>query len=189
MIAPRLQRIFLALVFLGTINATAAELQPGSTAHLVFHDVDGNEHSTAAGRVTVLTVVTRQSEEKAHAVADLVPDHCLGNPKYRYITLVNFQRKLFGPLQGLTKAIIRNRLTAEANKLRPEYVEKKIGHDPRQDLFVVADFDGSAVAQLGLASDSDTVAVFVFNGHGKLIARWNDVPPNDSLGKAIAAAE
>jgi hypothetical protein len=188
MIAPTLQRFsfaFLSLFFL----AVASPLQPGSTAHMSFHDVDGNEHSTASGHVTIITIVTRQSEAKAQAVADRVPDRCVGDRRYAYITLVNFQKKLFPALQGLTRTIIRNRLDAEATRLRPEYTAKHIGHDPRQDMFVVADFDGKAVTQLGLAPEYDGVAVFVFNGHGKLVARWNDVPAEDALAKAISTAE
>ena len=120
-------------------------LQVGTTAHFSFKDVDGNEHSIAGGHVTIITVVTRQNEAQAQAVADHVPDRCLGDRRYAYITLVNFQKKLFPALQGLTRTIIRNRLDAEANRLRPEYTTKHINHDPRQDMFVVADFDGKAV--------------------------------------------
>jgi hypothetical protein len=170
MIARSLQFIFLFSIALAL--CAAAPLQPGSINHLSFHDVDGNTLSTADGHVTIITVVTRQNEQQAHAVADQVPDFCLGNQKYRYVTLV-----------------IRQRLDSEAAKLRREYQQKQIGHDPRKDMFVIADFDGSAVSQLGLAVDSNDVHVFVFNGRGKLVQHWTGVPPNDSLGKAIAATE
>ncbi len=73
--------------------------------------------------------------------------------------------------------------------MKPEYVKKNLTRDPRQDVFVVADFDGSAMAKLGLSPDSDNVGVFVLNGRGKLINRWDDVPPGDSLAQAIALAE
>lgn len=171
------------------LTLDSAPLPPHAIARLTFHDVDGNTLSTADGHVTIITVVTRQNEEQAHAVADQVPDRCVGDPKFRYITVVNFQKKLASPFQGLTRVIIRQRLDAEAQKLRPEYEQKKVGHDPRKDMYVVADFDGSAVSQLGLSSDSNDVAVFVFNGHGKLIQHWTGVPPNESLPNAIAAAE
>jgi hypothetical protein len=188
MIARTLQRLSISIFALFFIAATNS-LTVGGTAHLSFRDVDGNEHSTTNGHVSVITVVTRQNEAQAQAVADRVPDRCLGDRRYRYITLVNFQRKLIGPLQGLTKAIIRTRLNAEANRLRPEYTAKHIAHDPRQDIFVVADFDGSAVNQLGFAPEFDGLAIFVFNGHGKLVARWNEVPSEEALAKAIGAAE
>ncbi|MEP6955951.1 MAG: hypothetical protein ABI883_03940, partial [Chthoniobacterales bacterium] len=96
--------------------------------------------------------------------------------------------KLAGPLQGVTRAVIRNRLNAEAKELQPQYAAKKLTHDPRQDLFVIADFDGTAVGRLGLSSDAGDVVVFLFDGHGKLAARWTGVPPDDALAKGIAAA-
>ena len=102
---------------------------------------------------------------------------------------MNFQRKLASPFQGITRAVIRNRLDAEAKQLKPQYDAKKLSRDPRKDVYVVADFDGSAVAHLGLAPEGNDVAVFVFNRSGKLINRWSGVPPGNSLAEAIAAAE
>lgn len=188
MITRSLQFFSIALLLGAVPCAKADELKAGVVASLNFEDVDGNELSTADGHVTIITVVTRESEDKAHAVADQVPDRCIGDPKYRYITLVNFQGKLPAMLQGVTRGVIRGRLDAEAKELKPKYEAKQIARDPRRDIYVIADFDGKAVAQLGLSPDSDAVEVFVFNGEGKLVRHWTDVPPDDSLGKAIAAA-
>lgn len=187
MIARSLQLFSVALLLIAA-HAQASEFKAGSTAALTFEDVDGNEFSTADGHVTVITVVTRQNEDKAHAVADKVPDRCVGDAKYRYVTLVNFQGKLPGVVHGVTRGVIRGRLDAEAKELKPQYEAKHIARAPRRDLHVIADFDGKAVTQLGLSPEADDVVVFVFNGEGKLVNRWVDVPPNDSLGKAIAVA-
>lgn len=177
--------LLVGLIVLGARGAGAGEWKVGSTHALSFQDVDGNEISTAAGRVTIITVATRAQEENARAVADLVPDRYVGDPKYRYVTLVNFQNKLAGPLQGLTRAVIRNRLKAEAEELKPQYRAKKIERDPRSDLHVIADFDGSASQRLGLSESAET-AVFVFNGAGKLLGRWDGVPPGDALPQVLA---
>lgn len=190
MIARCLQLFSVVLLLASSAAAqSAAPLEPGRTYSFSLSDVDGNDLATADGHITIITVVTRDREQQAQATADLVPDNYIGVPKYRYITLVNFQKKLASPLRGVTRAVIRNRLNAEAKKLRQDYDAKKLTRDPRGDLFVVADFDGSAVAHLGIAPESNDVGVFVFNGSGKLINRWNGVPPGDSLAKAIAAAE
>jgi hypothetical protein len=182
--------IFLLLLFAGEVGvAVAAEWQPGVSHDLTFRDVDGNDLSTNDGHVTVITVVTRADEANARAVADLVPDQYVGDANYRYVTLVNFQGRLARPFHGLTRAIIRTRLASEARELKPQYLAKKIARDPRDDLHVIADFDGSAVARLGLPANDAGVAVFVFDGKGKLVARWNGVPPDDSLAKALASAE
>ncbi|MFN2509506.1 MAG: hypothetical protein ABR589_12130 [Chthoniobacterales bacterium] len=190
MIARLLQLFFVLLLqLLAAATGEGDELEGGKVASLVFRDVDGNDLSTTAGHVTVITVITRRQEEQAQAVADQVPDRCMGDPKYRYVTLVNFQRKLPGPLQSLTRGIIRRRLDAEARELKPDYQARKLRRDPRKHIFVIADFDGRAVMRLGLSPESNAIAVFVFDGMGKLIERWIGVPPEGALAKAIAAAE
>lgn len=189
MTARPLQIFSVMLLILAARDANGDALKPGETYSFSLRDVDGNELETADGHVTIITVVTRENEDEAHAVANLVPDRYLGDPNYRYVTLVNFQGKLAGPLQGLTRTIIRNRLDAEARQLKPQYEAKKLSRDPRRDVYVVADFDGTAVAHLGRTPDSNDVAVFVFNGGGKLIKSWKGVPPGNSLAAAIASAE
>jgi hypothetical protein len=52
----------------------------------------------------------------------------------------------------------------------------------------VADFDGKAVSQLGIAPTSPEFAVFVFDGKGRLVRRWNDVPSQDNLEQALKEA-
>lgn len=189
MTARSLQIISIVATLVVGRLASAAVLEPGRPYSFSLHDVDGNELSTADGHITILTVVTRQNEAQAHAVADLVPDRCLGDPKYRYITLVNFQRGVARPFQGLTRTIIRKRLDAEAKELQRDYTAKKLTRDPRRDIFVIADFDGTAVRQVGLTPENSSVAVFVFDQRGKLINRWDGVPPGNSLPDAVAAAE
>lgn len=171
----------------GAQCAVAGEWEVGGKHALSFQDVDGNNISTSDGHVTIITVVTRAQEDNAHAVADLIPDRYVGDEKFWYVTLVNFQGKLAGPLQGLTRAVIRNRLNAEAKELQPQYRAKKIERDPRSDLHVIADFDGSATKRLGLPESAAT-AVFVFDGAGKLLGRWDGVPPGEALPKALATA-
>ena len=178
----------LAFILSAAGSVAAAELQTGAVHRLTFRDVDGEDLSIAAGHVTIITVITREIEEQARNVSKLVPERCVGDPKYRYITMVNFQGKLPGPMQGLTRGIIRNRLDAEAKKLKPQYEANKLTRDPRSDLFVVADFDGSAVTRLGLSPDASALSVFVFDGKGKLVARWNGVPSEEAMVSAINTA-
>ena len=185
----RVLQIFLAALLLAVAHGAPSEIKSGNVYDISLHDVDGNDLSTTAGAVTIITVVTRDNEEKARAIAALVPERCIGDPRYRYITLVNFRGRIPRPLRGLTRAVIRSRLDAEAIELKPRFVANQSDRDPRKDIYVVADFDGAAVEKLGLAAVSEEIAVFVFNGRGRLVARWDDVPPGDALPKAIAAAE
>ena len=187
MFARCLQILSLALLCTCAI-AASAPLQPGSVYDLTFRDVDGQDVATAAGIITILTVTTRATEEKARAVSKLVPEQYIGDPKYRYITLVDFEGKLASPLWGLTRAIIRNRLDAEAKLLKPRYDAKKLTRDPRKDVYVVADFDGNAVSRLGLTPGLPDVVVFIFDSRGKLLARWESMPPEEAFVQALNSA-
>lgn len=178
---------FLAALVLAT-TALADELRPGNTYSLTLTDVDRHQLSTSDGHVTIITVLTRKDEEKAKQVGERVPRFCLGDPKYRLITLVNFQRGIFPFFQGMINAIIRNRMDAEAKKLEATYTAKKLTRNPRSDIFVVADFDGKAAAQLGISSSSSEFAVFVFDGQGRLLQRWNDPPSPEALAQALNEA-
>lgn len=182
-----LQYFFLAALIAAT-SADAAELRPGNSYQLSFADVDKQQLSTADGHVTVITVVTRDDERKAQAVGDRIATVYMGKPKYRLITLVNFQQKIFSPFRGMVSAIIRYRLDEEAKKLQKIYSAKQIKRNPRSDILVVADFDGKAVSLLGIAPASAEFAVFVFDGRGRLVKRWNDLPSAEALTEAINEA-
>ena len=182
-----LQYFFLAAILAGPA-AWANELRPGNVYSLTFTDVDRHELSTSDGHATVITVLTRKDEQKAQQVGDRVPDICLGDPKFRLITVVNFQRGIFPLFQGMINAIIRSRMDAAAKDLQKTYTARKLTRDPRSDIFVVADFDGKAVTQLGIAPSSSEFAVFVFDGQGRLVRRWNDVPSAEALAVAVNEA-
>jgi hypothetical protein len=179
---------FFCVAFLVATPAQAIELRPGNTYSLSFNDVDRQQLSTSDGHVTIITVVTRKDEQKAQQVGDRVPRVYLGDPKFRLITVVNFQKGIFPPLQGMIMAIIRNRLDAEAKELQKIYTAKHLTRNPRSDIWVVADFDGKAVSQLGIAPTSSEFAVFVFDSRGRLVRRWNDVPSVEALTAALGEA-
>jgi hypothetical protein len=169
-------------------TAPANELRPGNTYSLSFTDVDRHQLSTSDGHVTIITVLTRKDEEKAEQVGERVPHVYLGDPNYRLITMVNFQRSIFPLFHGMINAIIRNRMDAEAKELQATYTAKHLTRNPRSDIFVVADFDGKAVSKLGISPSSSEFAVFVFDRHGRLLQRWNDVPSPEALAQALSEA-
>ncbi len=185
--ARPLEYFFLAAILAGT-PVRANELRSGNVYPLTFVDVDRQQLSTSNGHVTIITVVTRKDEQKAQQVGDRVPHVYLGDPKFRLITIVNFQQKIFPPFRGLIMAIIRSRLDAEAKELQKIYTTKHLTRNPRSDIFVVADFDGKAASQMGIAPSSSEFAVFVFDGRGRLVRRWNDVPNVDALSAALSDA-
>ena len=181
------QYLFLTLAF-GATSAGGAELRPGNNYPLTFTDVDRHQFSTADGHVTIISVVNRRDEVKAETVGERVSKISFGDPKVRLITLVNFQQNILPPLRGMVNAIIRHRLDQEAKEIQKSYAERHINRNARDDIFVVADYDGKAVSQLGINPISSEFAVFVFDGRGRLVRRWNDVPSEEALALAIKEA-
>lgn len=184
----RLRQYFFLIGLLAGTALQAAELRVGSSYSLTFTDVDQERLSTSNGQVTIVSVVTRENEAKAQALGHRVPHQYYGDPKFRLITIVNFQQGMFAPLRGVIMAIIRHRLDAEAKDLQKIYNEKKLKRNPRDDIYVVADFDGKSVSQLGVAPKSAEFAVFVFDGRGRLVRRWDDVPSAEALTAALQEA-
>src|SRR4051794_15107265 len=180
------QYFFLVLCLATT--AQAIQLRQGNTYPLTFTDVDRRQLSTADGHVTVISVVTRRDEAKAQTVGDRVSQITFADPKVRLITLVNFQQGILLPLRGMVSAVIRHRLDTEAKDIRKSYAERHINRNAREDVYVIADFDGKAVSQLGMAPTSSDYVVFVFDGKGRLVRRWNDVPSHEMLAQAIKEA-
>ena len=184
-----LQYFFLAaLLAAATPAVQAVELQPGNAYPLTLTDVDQHQLSTSDGHVTIITVVTRKDEQKAQMVGERFSRLHLGDPKYRLITVVNFQQKIIQPFRGIAVAIIRHRLDVEAKELQKLYSARHLNRNPRSDIFAVADFDGKAVSQLGVVPTSTEFAVFAFDGRGRLVKRWNDPPSADVLAAAIDEA-
>lgn len=169
-------------------TAGAAELKIGNNYPLTFTDVDRRDFSLADGHVTIISVVNRRDEAKAQSVGDRVSKISFGDPKIRLITLVNFQQNILLPFRGMVSAVIRHRLDLEGREMQKKYAERHINRDARNDIFVVADFDGKAVSQLGISPTSSEFAVFVFDGRGRLVRRWNDVPSGEMLSQAVKEA-
>ena len=170
-------------------------LSNGQRYALNFVDIDGHKLSTADGHVTVLVLATTGDAEKARAVADSVPDYCLGNPKYKMITIINFTRKHTVIGRTIATTFLRHRIKEEARRLQARYDARKIVRDARSDIFTVTDFDGTAVSQLGgLAAaspsgggqiEATSFNVFVFGKDGELLKQWGNVPAADDLAAVL----
>jgi len=182
------QCFFLSLI-LGAASLDAIQLRPGTNYPLTFTDVDRHQLSTADGHITIISVVNRRDEAKAQTVGDRVTKITFGDPKFRLITLVNFQQNILPPLRGMVSAVIRHRLDVEAKDIQKMYAERHINRNARDDIYVIADFDGKAVTQLGISPISPEFAVFIFDGKGKLVRRWSDVPTEEMLAQALKEAK
>lgn len=184
----RTPQIFFLAFALTVASAQAIQLHPGNTYSIVFTDVDRRQLSMADGHVTIISFVNRRDEAKAQTVGDRVGQITLGDPKIRLITMVNFQQNILPPLRGMVSAIIRHRLDTEAQDMQKTYAQRHINRNARDDIYVVADFDGKAAAQLGISPISPEFGVFIFDGHGRLVRHWTDVPSVEMLTQAIKEA-
>jgi hypothetical protein len=186
LVTPRTLQFFF---FVGTLILLLATrlyaLSIGEAHRLDFVDIDGNKHSTADGRVTVIALTTPADRDKARALGDRIPERCLGNPDYRMITIIRFSRRHTVVGQRIATAFIRHRVNEEARRLQVRYDAKKIARDARRDIFVATDFDGSISSQLGEPEGSTDFSVFVFGRNGELIAQWRGIPSAEQLDGAL----
>ena len=162
-----------------------ADLDAGKIFRISLTDVDGNGLSTADGHTSVLVLTNEANTERARAVADRIPDFCLGNPQYRMITVLAFEKKHSRPVQAILKSLIRRRLDSEAKRLQTRYDNAKINRTARGDIFAVADFDGAVAAQLDAKFEGGLFHVFVFGKTGELLKQWNEVPTAEELTAAL----
>jgi hypothetical protein len=181
-----LEFFFIAVIAL-LLPATLARgaLSSGANYSLSFVDINGNKLSTADGHVTVLVLATTADREKARVVGDRVPDYCLGNPTYRMITIIRFTNRHTAIGRRIATAFIHHRAREEAKQLQTRYDSQKIARAASSDIFVVADFDGTASSQLDGLGDPTTFHVLVFGRDGKLLAQWTDVPSAKQLAEVL----
>ncbi len=181
----RLVQCFFAVVALSL--ARAGQLQVDSQYRLRLTDVNQRELSTGDGRVDLIVIVTRANQHDARAVGDHVPRQYYGDPRFRLITVVNFNG-FPSALQRIARGWVRHRVELEAERLEPIYRAKGMTRDPHQDVFVVADFDGKTLGEFGVAPDEQKSSTLVFGRDGRLLARWNKVPPAEDLAAVLKRA-
>jgi hypothetical protein len=183
----RALQIFFAAVLLpvGLSMPLDGALSSGQRYVVKFSDVDGRAISTADGHVTVLVLTTTEDLTRAHAVRDHVPDYCLGNANYRMITVLHFKRRHTRLARAIAMTLVRHRINEEAKVLQTRYNALKISRPVREDIHVVADFDGSISPQLGAQPGTTGFHVFVFGRDGELLEQWDDVPSAEQLAAVV----
>lgn len=177
--------VFAATVLLLPPTLLRGTLSTGTTYSISLVDIDGNKLSTSDGHVTIVVLATTADRGKARDVGDHVPDYCLGNPKYRLITIVHFtgRHTVFG--QRIATTFIRHHVREEAKRLQVRYDSQKLSRDAKGDIFVVTDFDGTAASQLGKTVGATDFSVFVFGRTGELLAQWPGVPSTAQLAAVL----
>jgi hypothetical protein len=183
----RAQIFLLAVILFASVPLISilAGLTAGEIYRINFADIDGHTLSTADDHITTVVLINQASVDKARTVGDRTPDFCLGNPTYRLITVLAFEKKHSKPVRMIFTSLIRRRLDSEGSRLQERYDLLKIARNARQDVFAVADFDGTITTQLGAQPAPGLFHVFVFRRNGELLQQWNDVPPAEELAAAL----
>jgi hypothetical protein len=182
----RVQLFFAAALSFSFAFSVLAEPVIGRTYAVRLVDVDGNTLSTSDGHITVIAFCKVADLDKARAVGDRIPQYCVGNPAYRFITLVAFQKRPGRVRRSISVMMARRRLDAEAKRLQPRYSAKKLTRDPGRDVFAALDFDGNAAAALGIAAGSSEFQVLVLDGKGTSLQQWTNVPGADELSAVLS---
>lgn len=173
------------LALLVSASTIFADLATGQTYSFDLVDVDGNKFSTGDGHITTIVLTTQAGIDKARVVGDRIPDMCLGNPTYRMITVLVFEKKHSKPTRMILASLMRHRLDSEGHRLQNRYNKLQIMRDARHDVSAVADFDGAIARQLGSEPGAGLFQVFVFGKNGELIKQWSDVPTDPELSSAL----
>jgi hypothetical protein len=177
--------LFTLGAFLSITAPIFADVTAGQKYQLNLVDVDGNAASTADGHITTVVLSTQSGIDKARVVGDRTPDFCLGNPTYRMITVVVFEKPHSKPTRMLLASIVRHRLDSEGHRLQNRYDKLKISRDARRDVSAVADFDGAITKEFGLKPEPGLFRVLVFAKDGRLTKQWSDVPAAEDLTAAL----
>jgi hypothetical protein len=187
LVTPRALQFFFLIVILFLLPGARLQgsLSIGTTYSLSFTDIYGSKLSTAEGHVTVMVLTTPADREKARTVGDRIPEHCLGNPNYRMITIVRFTSRHAVIGRRIATALVRHRVNEEATRLQARYDGKGIERDAHKDIFVATDFEGTVSSQLGEPEAATDFCVFVFGRNGELLAEWHGVPSAEQLAAAV----
>jgi hypothetical protein len=185
-VEPRRVQIFLVALTLFVLTMSIpADLTVGQSYRINFVDVDGNAPSIGDGHVTTVVLTTQSGVDKARNVGDRTPDFCLGNPIYRMIIVLVFEKKHSKPTRMILRSLMRHRLDSAGHRLQDRYDKLKIVRDARRDVFAVADFDGAIAMQLGLQPAPGLFHIFVFSKNGELLKQWSDLPGAEELAAAL----
>src|SRR4029453_635435 len=162
-----------------------AELAVAQRRSVTLTDINGHAFSTADGHITTLVVASKANVDKAHLVGERIPDFCLGNPRYRMITVIAFETNHTRPVRALMTSLMRRRVDSEAKQLQSRYDKLKIAQNAHENVIAVADFDGTISGQFDAKPSATLFHIFVFGKEGELIKQWSDLQSAEELAAAL----
>lgn len=148
---------------------------------MVIKDVFDRPLSLGDGAVYVITVGSRHRADDVKKVGALIPEETITHPRLRLVNLMNFHGEVPGAFRQITRTTMRNELQEVFDRRRPEYRAAGLEHDPSQNIFAAADFEGETVEALGLSATDTRFQVLLFDSRGRLVGQWQEVPEQDDL--------
>ena len=180
--ARRFQLSLLVILWLGC--SAVGHAADSKVYDLKLADVDGNKFSTTDRHVTLLVFVTSENPQDAQTIGDRVPDFCLGNPKYRMITIVE-AKEHSNPIRQVFEAVARRRLDTAARHVQERYDRNRIQRHARRDVFAVIDFGSSIAANFTDQSSGFKARAVILGPNGELRQEWNQLPSAEALAAAL----
>jgi len=145
-------------------------------ADLALESINGRTARIGEGIPVMVTVIDDKQANAARRAGDLVSDEAIAHRQILQVTVVNFQNRLQPSMHRISKAQMELDLKKAATRLVPIYRRLGVSHSPNDDLYAIADFDGSVSGKLGVDSAQDPVVVLLYDGRGRPVARFNGVP-------------
>lgn len=160
----------------------------GFCSEIKLEDVDGKTIVlNKADRVTVVLYCTESTQEQTRRYGGAL-DPFKGRSDFRYVVLLDLRGSFAALAKGYVRRRIQTDLDEEAKRLRPFYRKNGNASDPRKDLSVVTDYDGSAMRLVGWKDRSKTARILVFNKAGKPWKEWEALKDDKLLSKAVQQA-
>jgi len=172
--------VLMAILLLTTLSVAKGRELP---------TIGGGSVSLANGVPTILTIIQHDNENAARKVGQYITDEQFATGEVTMITILNFQGNLQPSLEKITEAQIKMDLQKESARLGPIYRRLGVGHSPMKNLHVVTDFDGSVASSFKVDTAEDPAVVMIFDGKGRLVARFPGVPGRSQFLEYLKKAE
>ena len=147
--------------------------------------VTGRTVKVGQNAPVIVTVVQQSEADAARKVGQAITDEEFATGKVIPVTVINFQNKLAPSMRKISKAQIELDLKKAAARLAPTYRRIGVDHSPMENLHAVADFDGSVGKSLGVDSEANPVVVLVYDGEGRLRARFPGAPGRKQMRELL----
>ncbi|HSI82274.1 MAG: hypothetical protein ACAI35_22260 [Candidatus Methylacidiphilales bacterium] len=179
----RLRIISCCVLLLSTI-LMAAPLHAGA---ITVKDADDRNVTFNPAGKTVVVLNCNPTTQWRTRDAGMALDTFQGNKNFRLIVLVDLRSSMAKVVKGYVMKRMRTDLDAEAVRIKPFYAAKGNLDNPRNDISVIPDWNGSICAQLSWPEESPNFRAVVFKD-GQELKRFDNLTEDGPLVAAVRTA-